>query len=141
MRTPAEYAEDHIPGAVNLAVLSDAQRHEVGLAYANMHFEGRKLGASLISANIAEILTQHFLDKPPSYCPLVYCWRGGQRSHSLAHILSQIGFRCSVLQGGYREYRRHAVAVIGLVHDLVHVFMSACLGTCMQTCICCVSMC
>ena len=124
VRTPTEYAEDHIPGAINLAVLSDAQRHEVGLTYANNHFEGRKLGASLISANISEILKRNFLDKPPTYWPLVYCWRGGQRSHSLAHILSQIGFRCSIMQGGYREYRRCALAAIGPVH--LSMSLSAC---------------
>ena len=112
VRTPAEFAVDHIPGALNLPVLSGPERHQVGLLYASTHFEGRKLGAQLISANIAAVLAGHFADKPPTYCPLVYCWRGGQRSNALAHVLSEVGFRCSVLRGGYRAFRRSVVRIL-----------------------------
>jgi tRNA 2-selenouridine synthase len=100
VRTPAEFAVDHVPGAINLPVLSDLERHQVGLLFASEHFQGRKLGAQLISANIAQLLAAHFADKPSAYCPLIYCWRGGQRSNSLAHVLCEVGFRCSVLQVG-----------------------------------------
>jgi tRNA 2-selenouridine synthase len=112
VRTPAEFAVDHVPGAINLPVLSDLERHQVGLLFASEHFQGRKLGAQLISANIAQLLAAHFADKPSAYCPLIYCWRGGQRSNSLAHVLCEVGFRCSVLQGGYRAFRRSVVRLI-----------------------------
>jgi tRNA 2-selenouridine synthase len=112
VRTPAEFAVDHVPGALNLPVLSDLERHRVGLLFASAHFEGRKLGAQLISANIAQLFAAHFADKPSTYCPLIYCWRGGQRSNSLAHVLCEVGFRCSVLQGGYRAFRRSVVRLI-----------------------------
>ena len=56
-------------------------------------FEAKKLGAGLVAANIARHIAQHVLDKPRSWKPLAYCWRGGKRSGSLALVLDQIGFR------------------------------------------------
>ena len=112
VRTPSEFADDHIPGAVNYPVLNDTERHAVGLTYKETHFEGRRLGAQLISANIAQILAVHLAREPAGFSPLIYCWRGGKRSNSLAHVLSEIGFRTSVLDGGYRAYRRSVVKTI-----------------------------
>lgn len=106
VRSPSEFADDHIPGAVNLPVLSDDERARVGTVYKQVSpFEARKLGAAIVSRNVARHLDEHFADKPKDYRPLVYCWRGGQRSGSLAIILSQIGFRTHVLAGGYKTYR------------------------------------
>lgn len=106
VRSPSEFAEDHLSGAVNLPVLSDEERSAVGTLYQSSHFEARKLGAAIASANIARHLQTHFVDKPASYRPLVYCWRGGQRSSSLATILSEIGWKVSLVQGGYKAYRK-----------------------------------
>lgn len=106
VRSPAEFAIDHIPGAVNLPVLFDQQRAKVGTLYRASPFAARKLGAALVSANIAQHLEQHFSDKPKTYRPLLYCWRGGQRSGSLALVLGQIGWRVTLLTGGYRTYRQ-----------------------------------
>jgi tRNA 2-selenouridine synthase len=106
VRSPAEFALDHLPGALNLPVLSDQQRAEVGTMYRQVSpFVARKQGAAFISANIACHLKQHFLDKPKAYYPLIYCWRGGQRSGSLAVVLGQIGWRVTLLAGGYKTYR------------------------------------
>lgn len=106
VRSPAEFADDHIPGAVNLPVLSDDERARVGTVYKQVSpFEARKLGAALVSRNVARHLDEFFADKPKEYRPLVYCWRGGQRSGSFAIVLSQIGFRATVLAGGYKTYR------------------------------------
>lgn len=78
VRSPGEFADDHIPGAINLPVLSDAERAEVGTIYKQVcPFEARKRGAALVSRNIARHLEEHFADKPKGYRPLVYCWRGG----------------------------------------------------------------
>lgn len=106
VRAPKEFAIDHIPGAVNLPVLNDAEHAEVGTIYQQVHpFAARKHGAALVSANIARHLHQHFAEKPKNYRPFLYCWRGGQRSLSMAIVLAQIGWRVTVLEGGYRTYR------------------------------------
>lgn len=105
-RAPAEYAEDHLPGAISLPVLTDAQRAEVGTIYKQVNpFTAKKLGAALVSRNVADHLVGPLADKPGGWRPLVYCWRGGQRSGSFAIILSQIGWRVETLKGGYKAWR------------------------------------
>ena len=106
VRTPAEFEEDRVPGALSIPVLSDEQRHVIGMQYSRSKFEARKQGAALISQNISQHLRHYFADKSSSYKPLIYCWRGGQRSKSLAIILQEIGFKPTLLLGGYKEYRR-----------------------------------
>ncbi|WP_287127724.1 tRNA 2-selenouridine(34) synthase MnmH [Candidatus Cyanaurora vandensis] len=110
VRSPGEYAEDHIPGAVNLPILDDQERAEVGTLYAQDSFAARKLGAALVSQNIAHHLLNHFERCARDYRPLVYCWRGGQRSGSLATVLTEIGWQVTVLTGGYKTYRREVQA-------------------------------
>lgn len=109
VRSQSEYAEDHIPGAVNCPVLDDAERVEVGTLYKQSSFDAKKIGAALVSANIARHLQQRFQDRPRSWRPLVYCWRGGGRSGALAHVMAQIGWRVGRLDGGYRAYRRAVI--------------------------------
>ena len=105
-RSPAEFAEDRVPGAINLPVLTDDERAQVGTVYTQeTPFTARKLGAALVSANIARHLAGHLADKPKDYRPLIYCWRGGQRSGSLSLVLGQIGWRVGVVRGGYKSYR------------------------------------
>lgn len=106
VRSPAEYADDHLPGAVNWPVLDDAERARVGTLYTQVStFEARKLGAALVSRRIADMLERQMADKPREWRPLVYCWRGGQRSGSLGLVLAQVGFRTRQLSGGYKAYR------------------------------------
>lgn len=106
VRSQLEFAQDHIPGAINLPVLNNEQRAQVGTIYKQESpFKARKLGAALVSENIAIHLQQHFADQPKDYQPLIYCWRGGQRSGSMALVLSQIGWRVTLLKGGYKTYR------------------------------------
>lgn len=105
-RAPAEFAEDHLPGAISLPVLNDAQRAEVGTIYKQVNpFTAKKLGAALVSRNVADHLLGPLADKPGGWRPMLYCWRGGQRSGSFALILSQIGWRVEVLKGGYKAWR------------------------------------
>jgi tRNA 2-selenouridine synthase len=112
VRTPSEFAEDHVPGAVNRPVLSDEERAIVGTLHAKASaFEAKKLGAALISRNIAGVV-DGLRDRPREFAPLVYCWRGGQRSRSLAHVMNEIGWRAVQLDGGYRAYRRHVCAAL-----------------------------
>ena len=105
VRTPDEYETDHIPSSINIPVLSNEERIIVGTLYAKNQFEARKKGAALIAQNISKHLNEYFLFKPKEYSPLVYCWRGGQRSYSIAMVLSQIGFQTYVFNGGYTQYR------------------------------------
>lgn len=108
VRSPGEFAVDHVPGAVNRPVLSDAERVEVGTAFRERGpFAARKVGASYVAANIATMLRESFAGFGKAYRPLVMCWRGGQRSHSLATVLAQIGWRVAVLRGGYKAYRAY----------------------------------
>ena len=105
-RSPAEYADDHLPGAVNWPVLDDDERRTVGTEYKQVSaFDARKHGAAMVARRVAEIVERHVADRPREWQPLVYCWRGGQRSGTLAWFLGQIGFRVQVLQGGYKAFR------------------------------------
>ena len=110
-RSPAEFADDHLPGAVNWPVLDDDERRAVGTEYTQISaFDARKRGAALVARNVAAHLERWVLDKPRGWKPLVYCWRGGQRSGTLAWFLDQIGFRTHVLQGGYKAFRAEVIA-------------------------------
>ena len=110
VRSPAEFAEDHIPGAINCPVLDDAQRAQVGTIYKQVSpFEAKKIGAALVSENIARHLKERFLDRPKSWKPLIYCWRGGDRSGSMTTIFRAIGWQAGQLEGGYKSWRTHVI--------------------------------
>jgi len=115
VRSPAEFALDHVPGAENHPVLSNDERSRVGALYANSPFEARKLGATIVARNIAAMIETAFIDRPREWRPLVYCWRGGQRSRALVQVLHEIGWRAAQLEGGYRAYRRHVAAELACV--------------------------
>ena len=110
VRTPAEFAEDHAPGAINCPVLDDAQRVEVGTLYKQVSpFAAKKIGAAYVAENVARHLRERFLDRPKSWRPLVMCWRGGERSGAMTHILRRVGWDAQQLDGGYKAYRRLVV--------------------------------
>lgn len=107
VRSPGEFAEDHVPSAVNLPVLDNEERAIVGTTYVQeSRFLARRIGAAIVARNVARHLDTALSDKPPGFRPLVYCWRGGQRSNAMALILAQVGWRTMVLKGGYKTYRR-----------------------------------
>ena len=115
-RTPSEYAEDHIPGAVSAPVLDDTERAQVGTLYKQVSpFDAKKLGAALVAKNVSRHVETLFAGKGKDWRPLVYCWRGGKRSGAMAHILREIGWEASTLEGGYRAYRRWVVAQLALL--------------------------
>jgi tRNA 2-selenouridine synthase len=110
-RSPSEYAEDHVPGAISCPVLSDEERARVGTLYKQVSpFEAKKIGAALVAKNIARHIEERFLDKPREWRPLVYCWRGGKRSGAFVHILREIGWDAHRLDGGYKGWRKQIVA-------------------------------
>lgn len=109
-RSPSEFAADHLPTAINAPVLDDAERALVGTVYRQQSaFAARRIGAALVSRNIASHVENVFADRPPEWRPLVYCWRGGNRSDALATVLAAVGWRTCVLDGGYRAFRRYVI--------------------------------
>jgi tRNA 2-selenouridine synthase len=105
-RSEAEFAEDHLPGAVNWPTLNDAERTAVGTTYKQVSaFEAKKRGAAMAARNIAGHIERCVIDKPKDWKPLAYCWRGGKRSGSLSLVLDQIGFRVTLVEGGYKAFR------------------------------------
>jgi tRNA 2-selenouridine synthase len=115
-RTPAEHAEDRLPGAVNWPSLDDEQRVVVGTLYKQVNaFEAKKRGAAMVARNVAAHIERELLDKPKGWKPLVYCWRGGNRSGAMATIFSAIGFQVTLLEGGYKAFRQAVLADIPLL--------------------------
>ena len=109
-RSPAEYAEDHLPGAISLPVLEDEERARVGTLYQQVSpFAARKLGAALVAKNIARHLEGPLAGQAKGWRPLVYCWRGGKRSAAFVHVLREVGWEAQALEGGYKSYRRFVV--------------------------------
>lgn len=109
VRAPAEFAADHLPGAINLPVLNDAERAEVGTLYKRSPFDARKLGAAMVAANAARHIAGPLAGMGGGWRPLIYCWRGGMRSGSFATILDQVGWRVTLVDGGYKAWRRLVV--------------------------------
>lgn len=115
VRSPGEFALDHIPGAINLPVLDDAERAAVGTEYVRgSKFLARRTGAALVARNIAAHLEGALADRGGGFRPLVYCWRGGQRSGAMVTVMDQVGWPVTVLDGGYQTWRREAAAAL---HD------------------------
>jgi tRNA 2-selenouridine synthase len=109
-RSPSEFAEDHLPGARSMPVLDDQQRARVGTLYKQQGaFEAKRFGAALVSRNIADLLDGPLAEMPRQWQALVYCWRGGNRSGALATVLARVGWRISLIDGGYRAFRRRVV--------------------------------
>ena len=113
VRSPAEFTEDHLPGAINCPVLDDDERALIGTLYKQVSpFEAKKRGAALVAKNIARHLEAQFLDRPRHWRPIVYCWRGGQRSGAMVTIFRSIGWDARQLEGGYKAWRRETVATL-----------------------------
>ncbi len=110
VRSPAEFSEDHVPGAISCPVLEDTERARVGTLYKQVSpFDAKKLGAALVAKNIARHIEERFINMPREWKPLVYCWRGGKRSGAMAHILREIGWDAWSIEGGYKAYRHFIV--------------------------------
>ena len=116
VRSEAEFADDHIPGAINCPVLNNEERARIGTLYKQLSaFDAKRTGAVLVSRNIANWLDSTFAQRPRAWRPLVYCWRGGGRSGALAHVMRQIGWRAMRLDGGYKAYRRAVLADLAVL--------------------------
>ncbi len=109
-RSEGEFAEDHLSDAINWPTLNNDERRDIGTLYKQVNaFEAKKRGAAIAARNIAAHIEREVIDKPKDWKPLTYCWRGGQRSGALSLILSQIGFRVTLVEGGYKAFRAAVV--------------------------------
>jgi len=131
VRSPLEYQEDHIPLSLNLPVLTDQERVLVGTTYKQKSkFEAKKMGAILISKNISNHLKKKLTGKEKDWKPLIYCWRGGQRSYAFATILSQIGWKVGILEGGYKSFRKSVTTFLDdKISDFKVVLLTGNTGT------------
>jgi tRNA 2-selenouridine synthase len=110
VRSPSEFALDRFPQSVNYPVLSDEERVVIGTLDKQVSsFEAKKAGAALVARNIANILETKLAHLKRQEKILIYCWRGGNRSGSLATVLSRIGYSVQTIDGGYRAYRREII--------------------------------
>lgn len=127
-RSPAEFAIDHIPGAINLPVLNDDERRIVGTLYKQVGaLEARRVGGAMVAANLARHLQGPLADRAAQWKPLVYCWRGGLRSGSMTTWLRMVGWDAQQLSGGYKSWRRHVIDTLDDIapHLSLHVICGA----------------
>jgi tRNA 2-selenouridine synthase len=124
VRAPVEFNEDHIVGAINCPVLNNEEREKVGTIYKKISsFKAKIIGSSLSAKNIAHHIENNFIEKDGSWQPLVYCWRGGQRSRAFCIVLSEVGWRTSQLQGGYKEYRNDVIKYIDYIGTKLNIIL------------------
>lgn len=110
VRTPAEFADDHLPGATSAPVFTNAERARIGTIYKQEStFTATRLGAAIVARHIAEHLETTFADRPRTWRPLIYCWRGGKRSGAMTTWFNLIGWKARQLDGGYKAWRRHVM--------------------------------
>ncbi|MBK9272397.1 MAG: tRNA 2-selenouridine(34) synthase MnmH [Saprospiraceae bacterium] len=105
VRSPSEYLNGHIPGAINLPLFSDEERAIVGTLYRQSDPEKALLkGLELVGPKLRN-LVEDSIKISPNKSVILYCWRGGQRSQSVAWLLNQANFNVEILDGGYKSYR------------------------------------
>ncbi len=106
VRSPLEYAQGHIPGAVSLPLFDDWERAEIGTLYkqkgkTHAMQRGLEITAPKIEQFFSAIIGHNSLK--------IYCWRGGMRSQSMGHLFRMTGFKVCILNGGYKSFRRFAL--------------------------------
>ncbi|HFB61833.1 MAG TPA: tRNA 2-selenouridine(34) synthase MnmH, partial [Bacteroidetes bacterium] len=106
VRSPAEFAQGHIPGAVNIPLFNNDERAIVGIGYKNGGKEHAvQLGLEIVGPKLAGFVKQAKRLAPQKEI-LVHCWRGGMRSGSMAWLFETAGLKATTLEGGYKAYRR-----------------------------------
>lgn len=121
VRSPGEFLLDHLPGSSSHPVLDDDERAEVGTLYKqDSPFTARKRGAVLVARNIARHVESSFAAQPREWKPLVLCWRGGQRSGAMTHVLRAIGWDAVQLPGGYKRWRAHVIERLAALPPTLH---------------------
>lgn len=106
VRSPGEYGEGHLPGAINFPLFTDEERAQVGTCYKHQGREAAvELGFAIAGPKFAQFI-RSAQSLAPSKSLRLHCWRGGMRSEAVAWVLSLAGFQVTLLQGGYKAFRR-----------------------------------
>jgi len=127
VRSPKEFAEGHIPGAVNISIFDNDERAVVGTLYKQQGKQAAVLkGLEIIGPKMATIAKQA-LKLAHDNKILVHCWRGGMRSESMAWLFEKVGIECQVLSGGYKAYRQYCVAQMESITSLI--ILKGCTGS------------
>jgi tRNA 2-selenouridine synthase len=114
VRTPAEFAQFHITGAINVPLFSNEERAEVGTLYKEQSPQvAIERGLELVSPKLPDLYRQINRLKDRKHDIVIYCWRGGMRSRSLASFMTMMGLTCYQLEGGIRSYRQRITADLG----------------------------
>ncbi|MBC7777320.1 MAG: tRNA 2-selenouridine(34) synthase MnmH, partial [Phycisphaerae bacterium] len=109
VRSPAEYAQGHIPETLSFPLFSDEERAAVGTMYKQVgKDEAMELGLRFVGPKMEQFVKQAKMLAPHRRLA-VHCWRGGQRSGSMAWLFRQAGFDVVTLEGGYKAYRHHVL--------------------------------
>lgn len=116
VRTPLEYREDHIPGAINVPLLDNEERVEIGILHKRSGPHAARLRGLALTAARFPLIVSEIAAAAAGRRTLVYCWRGGLRSRTVASILELTGFPVSRLQGGYKSYRSHVTSFFSPFH-------------------------
>ncbi len=119
VRSPAEYAQGHIPGAVNIPLFNDEERKIVGTKYKKENKESAMFAALGIVGPKMVALAKTGMKAARNKELLVHCWRGGMRSAGMAWLFENMGIRAWILDGGYRTYRRYIREFISQPFDLI----------------------
>ena len=105
-RTPKEFQEDHLPEAINLPILSNEERHLVGITYKQVSQEKAvEQGIAYFSQKLPAFMDE--INKYKQQQIIFYCWRGGMRSRAVTTLLDSLGYKVSQLQGGYKAFRKY----------------------------------
>lgn len=108
VRSPSEFSQGHIPGAVNIPLFSDEERKVVGTAYKQINKEAAMyLGLDFAGKKLVDLAKQGEKSAGREKTLLVHCWRGGMRSKSMVWLFETIGIDCYLLEGGYKAYRSY----------------------------------
>jgi len=122
VRTPAEYSDGHIPGAVNIPLFSDEERARVGTIYKREGETKAVLkGLEFVGPKMSKLLNLGLETTGSKKRLLVYCWRGGRRSASMAWLFSQGDIDCLRLEGGYKKYRSFVSELLGKERNIIVV--------------------
>lgn len=107
VRSPSEYLAGHIPGAINMPLFSDYERSQVGITYKQKGKEHAVLlGLEFVGPRL-KMMVEEAKEYASQNKLIIHCWRGGQRSQSLAWLLQNAGMEIEVLHGGYKSFRQH----------------------------------
>lgn len=107
VRSPKEFSQGHIPGAVNLPLFTDEERHQTGILYKNAGREAAVLEALGFAGPKLQFFVKASRQHTVSKKIMIHCWRGGMRSESMAWLLSTAGMEVYLLRGGYKAYRKY----------------------------------